>query len=643
MRLQNIGGCRSIDEYVRGKLDAFGRTEKDFAAMYRFMFSEKTNIQFEESVGYEIRKVTYGECEERIRRRAATLAERLKEIPRGSIVGLCGDNSQDWIEMLWAILMAGYSPLLMNTRLDDRQLNDALEVSGAKAVVALGERTFSVPTVKAEEIPCAATPFEPAEWGQEILVMTSGTSARIKVCAYGAAQFAEQIADSAKIITDCAQIKKHVDGELKQLTFLPFYHIFGLVAVYVWFGFFSRTFVLLKDFAPQTILDTIRRHRVTHVFAVPLLWERTRDEVLRQVKSRGEKTQKKLEKGLKLSGTLLKIPGAGPWICRKLFRELRENLFGDSVIFTISGGSFINPETLQLFNAMGYYLCNGYGMSEIGITSVELSPKAERRNTGSIGNPIGSLQYRTGEDGVLEVKGTSMARRILEDGTWRTTGGDWFRTGDLAEERDGHWFLLGRSDDLVIGAEGENWNPNLLEPRLQVSGQAEVCLVGGEGLVPTLIVSAPETAGEEQLEALREKTAGRLAEMGLSSQIRQLVVTTAPLSDPGDFKVSRRAVRDRFLRGEIADFRQKAEKAAGAADELTAKIIALIAETLGKDPAEITPETDFFADLGGTSLDYLALAGKMQNAFTNLPETNREQLPTTAAALAECFREDGLC
>ena len=642
MELRNLGGCRSIDEYVRGKLERFGQTAKDFASLFEFMFSEKDNIQFEESAGYQIRKATYGEVQERVRLRAATLKEKLREIPAGSIVGLCGENSQDWIEMLWAILMTGHSPLLMNTRLDDRQLNDTLAASGAKAVLCAGERTFCVPTLRIGDIPCAEKAYVPDAWGQEILVMTSGTSAHVKICAYGAAQFAEQIASSARIITECAQIKKHVDGELKQLAFLPFYHIFGLVAVYIWFGFFSRTFVLLKDFAPQTILNTIRQHRVTHVFAVPVLWERTRDEVLRQVKARGEKTQKKFEKGLKLSDTLAKIPGIGPALCRRLFRELRENLFGDSVVFTISGGSFIRPETLRLFNAMGYYLCNGYGMSEIGITSVELSPKAERRNSASVGTPIGSLEYRAGEGGVLEVRGTSMARRILEDGTWRETGG-WFRTGDLAEEKDGHWFLLGRSDDLVIGAEGENWNPNLLEPRLRVSEQAEVCLIGGEGLVPTLICAAPETVGEEQLEALREKTAARLAEMGLSSQIRQLVVTTAPLCGPEEFKVSRRAVRDRFLRGEIADCRQKKAASAGETDELTGKIIALIAEVLGKEAGEVRPDSDFFTELGGTSLDYLALAGKLQTAFGNLPETDAQQLPTTPAALAACFREAGLC
>ena len=90
MRLQNLGGCRTIDEYVREKLQRFGRTEKDFASLFEFMFSEKDNIQFEESVGYEIRKTTYGEVRERACLRAAMLKEKLKDVPAGSIVGLCG-------------------------------------------------------------------------------------------------------------------------------------------------------------------------------------------------------------------------------------------------------------------------------------------------------------------------------------------------------------------------------------------------------------------------------------------------------------------------------------------------------------------------------------------------------------------------
>ena len=130
---------------------------------------------------------------------------------------------------------------------------------------------------------------------------------------------------------------------------------------------------------------------------------------------------------------------------------MRENLYGESVQFCITGGGLVRPETLRFFNGIGYWLSNGYGMTETGITSVELSNSMETRSSGSIGLPLSSVMYKV-QDGILHVKGTSTARRIRTDGVWKERGGEWFHTGDLAEERDGRVHLLGRSDDLVIGA-----------------------------------------------------------------------------------------------------------------------------------------------------------------------------------------------
>ena len=71
--------------------------------------------------------------------------------------------------------------------------------------------------------------------------------------------------------------------QLKQLAFLPFYHVFGLFAVYFWFTFFGRTLVFLRDYSADTILKTCRRHQVTHIFAVPMLWHTIEKQVRAEV------------------------------------------------------------------------------------------------------------------------------------------------------------------------------------------------------------------------------------------------------------------------------------------------------------------------------------------------------------------------
>ena len=397
MKITNLGGYPSIDSFVDAKLGRCNSSDRSFESLFELMFSESSNVLWEESKGYRVSKTTYAQAREHILSRASRLRELLSDAKSGTVVGLYMDNSLDWIEVFWAILRAGFSPLLLNLRLDDDTLEYALRVTDAAAVVSDGKR-FSVKTIPAEKLTADAPGIDTKEFGTAVMVMSSGTSSHVKICGYTAEEFCCQIQGSYGIIKQCARIKKHYEGELKLLTFLPFYHIFGLVAVYIWFAFFSRTFVRLNDMQPQTILNTIKRHKVTHIFAVPLFWEKVYEQAMRTISERGEKTVKKFEKGMKISRKL-GDSALSDLFSKKAFREVRDGMFGESVQFMITGGSYISPQVLEFFNAIGYRLADGYGMSEIGITSVELSGKRSLLNSCSVGMPMMGMEYKINEQG----------------------------------------------------------------------------------------------------------------------------------------------------------------------------------------------------------------------------------------------------
>ena len=136
MKIQNLAGFRKIDDYVEWKLGELEKTDRSFPALYRLMFSERENILFESSEGYRIKRTTYGECRDKIERLAPGLASLLSECPQGSAVGLFLENGVLWIEFYWAILRAGYCPLLLNSRLGKDALEDALRRTNASAVTA---------------------------------------------------------------------------------------------------------------------------------------------------------------------------------------------------------------------------------------------------------------------------------------------------------------------------------------------------------------------------------------------------------------------------------------------------------------------------------------------------------------------------
>ncbi len=628
----------NIDDFVRGKLDRFSAMEHSFASLFTLMFSEEENILYERSVGFSIEKITYGQARANALKRAAVLKKQLAGEKEDAVVGLCMGNGPEWIETFWAILAAGFRPLLVNINLDDKSLNEAFQNTNTVAVIS-DARPFSVRTIGARSLLSGTETATDLTFGSELFVMSSGTSSHMKICAYGAEELFYQIGDSYRIIGECAKLKGFYHGYLKQLDLLPFYHVFGLIAMYIWFGFFSRTFVHLPDLSPQTIRKTIVRYEVTHIFAVPLFWETVYEQAIRTIRSHGEKTYNKFCRGLKLAGILARIPALGEWFSNVAFSEVRQNLFGESIRFMITGGSNIRKEVLSFFNGIGYRLANGYGMSEIGICSVELGGSSLYLNNGTVGKPLSSLQYRISPEGELLVSGKTMARYLIEDGK-KIMRPEWFHTHDLAVIEHGHYQILARMDDLVIGSDGENLNPNLIEERFRYPGLNGACLIDASG--PVLICAVSGQISRDTFDTTMQWVRDRIHAEGLSGKITRLFFTSDPLLEEGAFKVNRRRVRERFLGQELHLIDADTFKEQAVSDDaLYEEVRSALAKVLSKRPEEIAGAADFFLDLGGTSLDYFALISALREKYEIRFPLSEGNTITTADGFYEYIRKIG--
>ena len=627
-----LGKYKSIRDYVESKLREFESRGLSMHTLFSLMFQEKDNIMYERSNGYRIETFTYGEAEDRILSKAVSVKRLLADVAPGSVVGLSMENSLSWIENFWGILLCGYCPLLINLRLSQEMVEGAIRDCDAKAVIS-DRRTYSVKTVMDSEIKPVDERMKPDVFGEEILVMTSGTSRHVKLCAYSAEELFYQIKGSYGIIKECDLIKRHYQDRLKLLTFLPFYHAFGLVAVYIWFSFFSRTFVELKDMMPETITGTVRRHHVTHIFAVPLFWEKVYEQARKTIRQRGEETERKFEKAMALRDKL-GDSALGEAFSKLAFKEVRDNLFGDSIRFMITGGSSISKEAVRFFNYIGYHLADGYGMSEIGITSVELSKKPSILNDCFIGKPMDGMEYRINSDGELEVSGKAIARYIIEDGERKIINNGFFQTHDLAVCENGHYKILGRRDDLVIGYSGENLNPNLIEPELKLPGVNEVCLIGareGAQVVPTVVFSVNRFITAEKLSELDRAVKKKLEEMHLSSEIRKLLYVSDPLIVGDEYKLNRIRLRQQLEEGHFTPV-QPLSVDDNLQDELAERIREFFAAALSCQKEDISDQSDFFLDLGGSSLDYFGMISAIETEFSvKIPVERSAELSTVSA------------
>lgn len=637
MKLNNIHDFDSIDSYVKYKIEKYSNMPKNFESLFTCMFDETDNVMAETSDGYRITKITYGAYKQSVLDITPTLVDAFAHVPQGEMIGLYMSNSVDWIRIFWGILAAGYSPLVMNTRLSDEVLEHLLEQYNVQCVVSDGKQ-FSVKTVLAEEATVPSDKaYEPRPFGREVIFMSSGTTDDVKLCAYNGENFYYQVCDSVRIIEQCPKIKRHYEGELKQLVLLPFSHVFGFIAMYLWFGFFSRTFVFPRDLNPSTIQRTVKKHKVTHIFAVPMVWEGVHKAAERKIKERGDATYARFRR---VNGLINRLGRTGDFLAKRFLSEVREGLFGDSICFLITGGSQIKPETLRFFNGIGYHLANGYGMTEIGITSVESSSKRKVVNSASIGAPFGCTEYRISPEGILQVKGQTRASRIMHKGQVEATDYDtWFSTGDMMRCDGGRYYFDGRVDDLIVGEDGENINPVIVEKQLRTNGTEGVCVLNSDKGI-AVVASVPGVFSDEALKAIYTELESHIAAAKLSGAVKKVVFTHEAFLRPGEFKLNRRKLAQRLNTGEMRTFdpRQIEKHIHELLSGLEAEIALCFAETLDKVVSEIGAEDDFFRDLEGNSLDYFTLLSKIKARLGVDVMTNGATTLSTVKAFAEYIK-----
>jgi len=624
MWLKDIGNFKSVEDFLDNKLKKFSGSEKTFKALFEFLFMERTNPMIEYTEGFSVKQLTYGEVYDSILSSVPGTKTALSSIPTGALVGLYMPTSVEWIKLFWSLLACGYRPLLLNSRVNDDALEHLIKANGVAAVVSDGKQ-FSVPTfngfdvLKQEDASHIHT-----EWADEVVFMTSGTTDNIKLCAYSAENFYHQVSDSVAIVKN-SDIAEGCDGYLKHLVILPFYHVFGFIAVYIWFSFASRIFVFPADNNPKTILATVRRHKITHIFAVPLVWDSIYREVDRKIHSKGEKTYKKFKKGIKLSAKL------GKRFAQKSFAEIRYQLFGDSIRFLISGGSVITPEVLEFYNGIGYHLANGYGMTELGITSVEQSSKKKQLNTASIGKPIGTCEYHIAEDGELAVKCKTRAKAIILNGVRTETDYDTlFYTNDLVKHKNGSYYVEGRKDDLIVCENGENLNPVIAEQQLNIYSAKAICLFADMTTgQPALIISAKNCYTKEKLNKILDSAKQELTRALLHGEVKKIIVTFDSLIDGLDFKISRRKIAKKYAAGLFNELNGEGISFEEIHSGLERDVLSLFASALGKAPEELSLTGNFFLDFGGSSLEYFALADLIKAKYNAvLPMTDGSTLST---------------
>jgi long-chain acyl-CoA synthetase len=573
--------------------------------------------------GNRRRVTTYAQLA-RLAGRFAALLER-RGVAAGERVLVWGENSAEWIAAFYGCMLRGVLavPLDANGTVEfarrvAEDVRPKLAVGDAVLVRQLvshpGDENKNVARVGHPEsaaLEFSALAFE--EWLNELpeeeagavaglgrdsplqILFTSGTTGDPKgiVLTHG------NVLASMGPIEDGARPYMRYEPlihPLRILHTLPLSHVFGQT-MGLWIPPIVRAELHFEGrLAAPRLIQIIKEERISVLATVP--------RVLALLKAHLEAGDPGLEERLEQS------KGIGSarrwWRFRRVHRA-----FGLKFWAFVTGGGALTAPLEQFWNALGFVLVQGYGMTETTALITLNHPFHVAR--GTIGKPVAGRDVKLGPDGEVLVRGPMISGATWQGGRLKRREDEWLATGDLAERQEsGELKFVGRKSEVIVTAAGVNLHPEDMESAVEnqpgVAGCAVVPVETAGGPEPCAVL-AVRGAGQPTAAAAIEGANAQLAEF---QKIRRWVVWPEPdLPRTSTGKVKRKAVAD-WLRQTPAALNGKAHAGAGAQGAQQDWLLALIAQVTGETPANADDEARLTEDLHLDSLARVQLASAIE-------------------------------
>ena len=318
---------------------------------------------------------------------------------------------------------------------------------------------------------------KPKDWAT--IVYSSGTTGRPKGIVLTHEQIYSEISES---YPSCGVTASDVF-----LTFLPFSHVLGRIEH--WGHIFIGCTV---DYAEsiEKLRYNLPEIRPTILVAVPRIFEKVYSQILAQVETRPWKKKLfewALEVGkkvshLKLTHQAVPLPLLAEYeAARRLVLNKVTQTFGGRLRFAISGGAPISHELCQFFHAAGILILEGYGLTETTGAIAVNTPYNYK--FGSVGRPIGDVQFKIADDGEVLVKSKKVMLEYFKnpEGTKQVLQDGWYATGDIGQLlNNGDLQITDRKKDLIKTAGGKYVAPQKIEAYLKTNPLIAHTLVHGD-------------------------------------------------------------------------------------------------------------------------------------------------------------------
>jgi len=474
---------------------------KDILIQSTDLFPDETAyLQKDRSIG-EFVPITYA----RVREEMDAFGTKLIDMGlKGKKIAVIGETSYKWI-LTYFTVVAGVGVIVpLDKNLPQEELLGLVKRSGASALVYSNksektieplfenrydieffisidneedtDRALSMDILISEGIGILAdgdTRYVDAEIDPDqmaTLMFTSGTTGLAKGVMLSHRNIAANVMNMSKIF------KIPEPGIV--LSILPVHHAYEMTCD-IWTTFFQGKTIAICE-GIKYIQKNMVEVKANVMLGVPLVFEKMYKGMWKQAESRGE--GEKLRRAIDLSKRM-KLYNNKPMI-KRMFKAIHQSFGGEMKAF-VAGGAAIDPKVVEDFEAMGFTMIQGYGMSEnapiIAVNQDRYSKAA------SAGKPMPGTDVRiveSDEDGIGEIicRGPSVMLGYYEnkEATEQVLKNNWLHTGDLGYiDSDGFVYVTGRKKTVIVTKGGKNIFPEEVEAVLLENDLIQEVLVHG--------------------------------------------------------------------------------------------------------------------------------------------------------------------
>ena len=302
------------------------------------------------------------------------------------------------------------------------------------------------------------------------IVFTSGTTGKGKGV----------MLSQTNIVSDMTQGMYNFQITRKTMNVLPPHHTFGSTVNFV--GHYAQGATVYISSGLKYLLKELKEQQPSHLVLVPLFVETLYKRIWATAEKEGKADT--LRRAMKLSNRLRRV---GIDMRKKLFKSVL-SVFGGKLEMIICGGAALNQDIIDMFDAIGITLLNGYGITECA-PLISCNRNKYQKN-GSVGTPIIGEQVKISNpdengEGEICVKGPNVMLGYYKDPEATAAAFDeegYFKTGDYGRLDDEGWiYITGRLKNLIIFSNGKNVYPEEIECEIsRIAGVSEVVVYAGE-------------------------------------------------------------------------------------------------------------------------------------------------------------------